>query len=88
MRTRFAFLAQLMSALLLFKQSPLCFMQFRIAARVDDTLIFVHRGQAVDFDPFTFAHAETFLARFTRLIQRAGYAAELIDPLSLCLNLL
>ncbi len=57
------------------------------AARVDDALIFVHRWQSLDFDPFTFARAKTFLARIARIAQRAGYAAEPIDPLSPRINL-
>ncbi len=57
------------------------------AARVDDTLIFVHRWQSPDFDPFTFARAKTFLARVTRMARRAGYSAEPIDPLSPRINL-
>lgn len=57
------------------------------AARVDDTIIFVHRWSSMDFDPFTFARAKTFLARITRMVQRAGFFAEPIDPLSPQLNL-
>jgi epoxyqueuosine reductase len=57
------------------------------AARMDDTIIFVHRWSSMDFDPFTFARAKTFLARMTRMVQRAGFSAEPIDPLSPQLNL-
>lgn len=52
------------------------------AARMDDTIIFVHRWSSLDFDPFTFARAKTFLARVTRMVRRAGYSADPIDPLS------
>ncbi len=57
------------------------------AARIGDTLIFVHRWHAVAFDPLTFARAKTFLARVTRMARRAGYTAEPIDPLAPQINL-
>lgn len=57
------------------------------AARIDDTIIFVHRWSSMDFDPFTFGRAKTFLARMTRMVRQAGYVAEPIDPLSPQLNL-
>ena len=45
-------------------------------------LVFVHRWNSLQFDPFTFARAKTFLRRITHIIQRAGYQAEPIEPLS------
>jgi ferredoxin len=62
------------------------------AARIDDTalgntLVFVHRWRSGEFDPFAFAQAKTFLARLTRLVRRAGYRTEPIDPLSPSINL-
>lgn len=57
------------------------------AARDGDVLVFVHRWHSHDFDPFAFARAKTFLARITRLVRRAGYAAEPLDPLSPSINL-
>lgn len=57
------------------------------AARIGDTLIFVHRWQSLTFDPFTFARAKVFLAQAGRLVRRAGYAATLLDPLSPDVNL-
>ena len=57
------------------------------AARIKDTLVFVHRWHSGEFDPFAFARAKTFLARLTRLVRRAGYQAEPIDPLSPGINL-
>lgn len=57
------------------------------AARAGDILVFVHRWHSLDFDPFTFAQAKTFLARITRLVRRAGYQAEPLDPLSPRTNL-
>jgi len=57
------------------------------AARIDDTLVFVHRWHSGEFDPFAFARAKTTLARLTRLVRRAGYQAEPIDPLSPGINL-
>jgi epoxyqueuosine reductase len=56
-------------------------------ARIDDTLVFVHRWHSGQFDPFAFAHAKTFLARITRLVRRDGYTAEPFDPLSPGVNL-
>lgn len=52
------------------------------AARVGDTFVFVHRWESLDFDPFTFARAKTFLRQLRRALKRQGYRAELIDPLS------
>lgn len=57
------------------------------AARVNDEIVFVHRWQSDTFDPFAFARAKTFLARITRLVRRAGYLAEPLDPLSPDVNL-
>lgn len=57
------------------------------AARAGDVLVFVHRWRTVDFDPFTFARAKSFLACLTRLVRRAGYRAEPLDPLSPAENL-
>jgi epoxyqueuosine reductase len=57
------------------------------AARVDDVMVFVHRWHSDDFDPFAFAQAKSFLSRVTRLVQREGYAAEPLDPLSPRVNL-
>jgi hypothetical protein len=57
------------------------------AARVDDMLVFVHRWYSRDFDPFAFARAKVLLSRLTRSVQRAGYAAEPLDPLSPRVNL-
>jgi epoxyqueuosine reductase len=57
------------------------------AARAEDTFVFVHRWESPEFDPFAFARAKAFLARLTRLVQRAGYQAEPLDPLSPRVNL-
>jgi ferredoxin len=57
------------------------------AASVENTLVFVHRWHSFDFDPFAFARAKTFLARITRLVRRAGFRAEPLDPLSPSVNL-
>jgi len=45
------------------------------AARLGDTLIFVHRWRTLSFDPLAFARARTFLAQLTRLVRREGYRA-------------
>ena len=52
------------------------------AGRVGDVLVFVHRWRSLKFDPFTFARANTFLVRLTRMIRWQGFAAEPYDPLS------
>ena len=57
------------------------------AARVDGTLIFVHRWKSDGFDAVAFARAKTFLAQITRLVEREGYGAEPLDPLSPRVNL-
>jgi len=57
------------------------------AAQVGDTLIFVHRWQSVKFDPFTFAQSKTFLKWVARLVERDGYHALVLDPLSPAVNL-
>ena len=57
------------------------------AARVDDTLVFVHRWHSTSFDPLAFARARLFLAQLTRLIRKEGYHAEPLDPLSPHINL-
>ena len=57
------------------------------AARLGDTLIFVHRWRTLSFDPLAFARARTFLAQLTRLVRREGYRAEPLDPLSPHINL-
>jgi len=57
------------------------------AARVDGTLIFVHRWNSEGFDALAFARARTFLAQITRLVEREGYRAEPLDPLSPSVNL-
>jgi len=57
------------------------------AARLDDTLLFVHRWETTNFDPLTFARARTFLEQITRMVRRAGYPAEPLDPLSPRINL-
>lgn len=57
------------------------------AARVDDTLVFVHRWHTTRFDPLAFARARLFLAHLTRLIRKEGYRAEPLDPLSPHINL-
>ena len=57
------------------------------AARLDDTVVFVHRWASDTFDPLAFAQAKTFLAQVTRLVRRGGYDAEPLDPLSPDLNL-
>jgi epoxyqueuosine reductase QueG len=57
------------------------------AARVGDTLVFVHRWHTSDFDPIAFSRAKTFLERLARLVRQGGYAAEPFDPLSPDLNL-
>jgi len=57
------------------------------AARIDNTLIFLHRWQAGGFDPRVFGRTQLFLAQLTRLVRRAGYRAEPIDALSPSVNL-
>ncbi len=57
------------------------------AARVGDTLVFVHRWETLTFDPRAFARARLFLTQLTRMIRRAGYHAEPLDPLSPHVNL-
>jgi len=57
------------------------------AARVEDTLVFVHRWGSATFDPFTFARAKTFLRKLASLLHQAGYRAEPVTPLSPALNL-
>jgi epoxyqueuosine reductase len=57
------------------------------AARTGNVLVFVHGWDSLEFDPFAFARAKTFLARITRLVRRAGYLAEPLDPLSPDVNL-
>jgi epoxyqueuosine reductase len=57
------------------------------AGRVGDVIIFIHRWQSREFDPFTFARARTFLAQITRLVQKEGFLAEPLDPLSPDINL-
>lgn len=57
------------------------------AARIDDTVVFVHHWASDGFDPLAFAQAKTFLARVTRLVRRGGYDAEPLDPLSPDVNL-
>lgn len=56
-------------------------------SQVGDRWIFVHRWHTSTFDPRTFAHTHTFLAQLTRLLRRAGYRAEPLDPLSPTINL-
>ena len=57
------------------------------AARAGDTPVFVHRWHSAGFDPFAFARAKVFLRRACRLVQREGYQAKSLDPLSPALNL-
>lgn len=57
------------------------------AARVNGTLIFVHRWRSDGFDALAFARAKAFLAQITRLVEREGYGAEPLDPLSPKVNL-
>ncbi len=57
------------------------------AARIDDTVVFVHRWASDTFDPLAFAQAKTFLAQVTRLVRRGGCNAEPLDPLSPEVNL-
>ena len=52
------------------------------AARIENTLVFVHRWESTTFDPFTFARAKTFIRQLRRMLLHAGYSAALIDPLS------
>ena len=52
------------------------------AARIGNTLVFVHRWESTTFDPFTFAKAKTFIRQLRRMLTREGYHAILIDPLS------
>ncbi len=52
------------------------------AARIGNTLVFVHRWESTTFDPFTFAKAKTFIRQLRRMLTREGYHATLIDPLS------
>lgn len=56
-------------------------------ARAGEMVIFVHRWASDGFDPLAFARAKTFLAQITRLLHRAGYEAEPLDPLSPSINL-
>jgi len=57
------------------------------AGQADGLWILVHRWHSDTFDPAAFARARTFLARLTRMVQRAGYHAEPLDPLSPSVNL-
>jgi ferredoxin len=57
------------------------------AAQINNEILFVHRWQADTFDPLAFAQAKTFLAQVTRLVQREGFQAEPLDPLSPRVNL-
>jgi ferredoxin len=57
------------------------------AGRVGDVVVFVHRWNSIQFDPFTFARAKIFLKRATTLIRRSGYTAQAFDPLSPDINL-
>lgn len=57
------------------------------AARKGNTLVFVHRWQSLDFDPFSFARAKSFLKQLTRKLHRSGYAAQPLGPLSPLVNL-
>lgn len=57
------------------------------AAQVDGTMIFVHRWASDGFDALAFARAKLFLAQITRLVEREGYRAEPLDPLSPRVNL-
>ncbi len=57
------------------------------ASRLDDTLIFVHRWHTLTFDPLAFTRSRLFLEQLTRLLKRAGYQAEPLDPLSPRINL-
>jgi ferredoxin len=57
------------------------------AAQLDNDILFVHRWQSDTFDPFAFARAKVFLAQATRLVQREGFRAEPLDPLSPRVNL-
>ncbi len=55
--------------------------------QVNSVWLFIHRWHTDTFDPITFGRAKTFLARLTRLLRRAGYTAETLDPLSPRINL-
>jgi Pyruvate/2-oxoacid:ferredoxin oxidoreductase delta subunit len=57
------------------------------AARWGDTLVFIHRWHTVKFDSLVFARARVFLEQLTRMVRRAGYSAEALDPLSPGVNL-
>jgi NAD-dependent dihydropyrimidine dehydrogenase PreA subunit len=52
-----------------------------------DTLIFVHRWESDGFDALAFARAKVFLSQIARLVEREGYKAEPLDPLSPRVNL-
>ncbi|MBN1888536.1 MAG: hypothetical protein JW850_11120 [Thermoflexales bacterium] len=52
-----------------------------------DVWLFIHRWHTDTFDAITFGRAKTFLARLTRLVRRAGYTTEALDPLSPRINL-
>ena len=57
------------------------------AGQFGDTLVFVHRWHSLRFDPFTFAHAKTYLRRLVRLLNSLGFTAQPLDPLSPDVNL-
>jgi epoxyqueuosine reductase len=57
------------------------------SARIDDTMIFIHRWRSEDFDPVAFAKAHVFLSQLTRLMRKSGYNATPLDPLSPDTNL-
>ncbi len=57
------------------------------AARVGNTLIFVHRWHSAQFDPFTFARARTFLKWVARSVERQGFHSQTLDALSPDVNL-
>lgn len=50
-------------------------------------IVFVHGWATSEFDAAAFDRAKTFLARLTRLVEREGYRAEPLDPLSPRVNL-
>ena len=57
------------------------------AARLGDTLVFLHRWHTSSFDPRAFTRAAEFLAQLTRMIRRTGHRATPLDALSPDVNL-
>jgi epoxyqueuosine reductase len=75
------------------RMRPRCGIEALVAAQADvvsragDTLVFIHRWRTPAFDPVVFSDAKVFLAQLARLLRRAGYSAEPLEPLTPTVNL-